>query len=494
MPGWPIFSRLLLIFLILAHSSLFAEPWFGSRFAQNCAACHAPGRSNLPAADRRCTLSCQGCHINPNGGGIRSEYGKWTSQRWLRSYMMETVGHKAGPAPYEQQVYAKKSTTESRKTPHRSGGEANRYPAKSAPQLVTANESHQRTKAFDRHHVPEKTGENLSEFLQSIPVDDPYWERRQNPVVGGVDLRFQYFKPLEPKQEKGRFFAMTGDFGLGLRPVSNLHKLQVVYESRFLGQISGPPLDEQISQAQTRSLYALVDDLPWNSFVMGGYYQPLFANDAADHNKLSRKFVAASLTGNSRGAYRLLYKAFSVGAAPNVPYFNVHHIAKRIDDSNPDDRTQGFAANAGLRFVSLGASLQYSLWSTKDRSPEFRDTRIMMQALHLNSTLGQDRLFLGWEGILSEVERDRDFYRAWVSSVEMRWRFYREFYLTGEWAVANSDENLEEGSAKQQKYGIQAFIWSGIAWHGAYVINDFRTSGRERPSQHYFSSQIHIYY
>ena len=60
-----------------------AQAWLSNRYAQNCAACHAPGRFNKPLSERRCTLSCQGCHVSPNGGGMRSSYGKWTQERWL---------------------------------------------------------------------------------------------------------------------------------------------------------------------------------------------------------------------------------------------------------------------------------------------------------------------------------------------------------------------------------------------------------------------------
>ena len=46
-----------------------AEPWLSTRYAQNCAGCHAPGRINLKAKDRRCSLSCQGCHVNQMAAG-----------------------------------------------------------------------------------------------------------------------------------------------------------------------------------------------------------------------------------------------------------------------------------------------------------------------------------------------------------------------------------------------------------------------------------------
>ena len=81
----------ILMFLSLYGMKLTAEPWLSTRYAQNCAGCHSPGRKNLVPKDRRCSLSCQGCHVNPNGGGMRSFYGKWNSKYWLRSTRLKKI-------------------------------------------------------------------------------------------------------------------------------------------------------------------------------------------------------------------------------------------------------------------------------------------------------------------------------------------------------------------------------------------------------------------
>ena len=103
------YSRLfVLLGFVILNTQLSAEPWLSTRYAQNCAGCHSPGRKNLPPPDRRCSLSCQGCHVNPNGGGMRSFYGKWNSQYWLRSARIKKNNYnKKIFADFSKQIYGK---------------------------------------------------------------------------------------------------------------------------------------------------------------------------------------------------------------------------------------------------------------------------------------------------------------------------------------------------------------------------------------------------
>jgi hypothetical protein len=76
-------SRRFVQFLVLAYALVqpaLGTPLIALKEANNCAACHPDGRAQKPVFERRCTLDCQGCHIDPNGGGGRNEWGKYYSQ------------------------------------------------------------------------------------------------------------------------------------------------------------------------------------------------------------------------------------------------------------------------------------------------------------------------------------------------------------------------------------------------------------------------------
>ncbi|MFK7873486.1 MAG: hypothetical protein AB8C84_10055 [Oligoflexales bacterium] len=75
-----IFSFFFFSFIFLCPLSAFATPLIALKEANNCGGCHKPGRSQRPVLWRRCTLDCQGCHVDPNGAGPRNAWGAYYAQ------------------------------------------------------------------------------------------------------------------------------------------------------------------------------------------------------------------------------------------------------------------------------------------------------------------------------------------------------------------------------------------------------------------------------
>lgn len=76
-------QKSLWLFYLLLFSTPFpgeSTPLIALREAQNCDGCHKGGRSQKPFLLRRCTLDCQGCHIDPAGASARNEWGYYYSQ------------------------------------------------------------------------------------------------------------------------------------------------------------------------------------------------------------------------------------------------------------------------------------------------------------------------------------------------------------------------------------------------------------------------------
>lgn len=459
--------RTCLLFLFAATATVAsAEPWLSTRFAQNCAGCHAPGRKNLQPVDRRCTLSCQGCHINPNGGGLRSGYGKWNEQRWLRTFKSDLLHHDKAVAPLSRQNYGtgdKKVSKKKGKKARKVSTKKLKMPKEGFP-LVEVDSATVPEHLYLRDGLEFVTA-TRDEFLYQIPQGDPYRLLDESKIDGGADVRTQFTQytytdnnPDTPDSDKPQWrrFLMNVDFSLRWRPIHR--KVHFVYESRMLGSpVPDAKYEDTLKQSSTRSLYLLVEDLPYNVFVMGGYYRPLFGNFIPDHYAIAQEMTSYAMTGSTKN-YGIVYNAMSAGTAPNVPYLNVHLIQKRIGDA--DDRTKGFALNTGLRFVTLGGSLNYSYWRTTDERSD-RKIAVEMHSFNAAALLFRTTTSIEAVSLARDVDTE-DFRQGGVYMLDTYTQIWRENYFTLAYSLANTMRELKPGKTNQSKVGLKSFIIPGV--------------------------------
>ncbi|WP_132318633.1 hypothetical protein [Pseudobacteriovorax antillogorgiicola] len=461
-----------------------AEPWLGTRFAQNCSGCHAPGRKNLPPVLRRCSLSCQGCHVNPNGGGLRSFYGKWNENYWLRSFRVKRLKQPKLIAPFHKQFYGRKQKKLSVQN-------IRKIIRKGFP-LVRSNEEFENELLYDRYHDKfyHVNAKSRREFEFSIPQTDPYRLMDEQKIDGGGDFRFFAYKYMDGEDQDLHPFLMEATFGIRYRPLRHTH---FVYEARYLGVPIGQQMDTIPGQEQTRSLYVMQDDLPWNIFVMGGYYRPLFGNYTPDHTALAQEMASFITTGQANST-RNLYKALSVGSAPNVPFGNIHYIMKRVG-TNGNDKETGIAGNFGLRFVTFGAQVNYSFWTTTDASEEANSKRVEMHAIEFRGTWRE--YIVGIEGVsMARDEELSDFREGGVITLEGKYRFWRENYATLDIAQANVARNVLPGSSSQIKLGTKHFLTPGLEVGVSYSMDsdDQTLPTAAKTDQTTLSFMVHTYF
>ena len=471
-----------LLFLMLTPGSTQAEPWLATRFAQNCAACHAPGRKNLPPVLRRCTLSCQACHINPNGGGVRSFYGKWNENYWLRSMRVRDLKQPKMFAPVHKQVYA-------RKPGKKLSPKGQKKIIETGFPMVRSEQEFVNEILYDRYHdrLHQLSAKSRKEFEYTIPQEDPYRLMGRRKLDGGADFRFLALKNLKGEDTTLRPFLMEMSYGLRYRPMRNYH---LVYESRFFGQPVGQRVDLIPGTEKTRSLYGMVDDLPWNSFVMYGYYRPLFGRYTADHTNLAQEMIGVATTGSAT-TYANVYRAITAGTAPNVPYANLHYIMKRISPTL-NEKENGFAGNFGARFVSYGAHIGYSFWATKDETDQANPIQVEMHSIEASAAYLE--YVFGLE--LLSIARDdplNDFREGGVYTLHGKYRFWRENYATLEYATANTAKDLTPGSGTQIKIGSRHFVIPGLNL-GVQYTSESNKSEIASEDRTYFSILIHSYF
>ena len=71
--------------LTLISVAAQATTMYAARSARTCDNCHVtPNKwENPPLPERKCNMSCQSCHVDPAGGGMRNASGRFFGQSTL---------------------------------------------------------------------------------------------------------------------------------------------------------------------------------------------------------------------------------------------------------------------------------------------------------------------------------------------------------------------------------------------------------------------------
>ncbi len=475
---------LIVVSFVFTLDLVQAEPWLANRYAQNCTACHAPGRLNRKPSKRRCTLSCQGCHVNPNGGGLRNQYGKWNEERFLRSFYTGLAWNKKSPAPLHKQRYFQKNLKQMAKSKKKKGKgkqasvrklskkQMLHYARFGAPLVEIPKAITDEDPYFESSNYT--TARNKVEELSRMSRNDPYRVERRNMVTVGGDLRLFYLQrsegaPAGSKLEEGTFFPMVFDFGVRVRPIKE--NLSFVYEGRVLnaGNLGpgGDPssLDKLFGPRGAginRSAYMLVDDLWYNSYLQVGFFRPMFGLYNPNHTAMINDYTNLDFTTS--------IKQVGFGLAPNVPFGIFNYILPSEGvGAGSISAEEGFNFTLGLRFVRLGAHAQLHYWQSED-DQGLNPRKRTMWNINGGVVLLDRRLIVNGE--LTNVRKEfAGLDETKILGVDVRGRIWREVYLTGGYAQANaaiafnnttSGTGISPGSGTETTLGIRGFWISGF--------------------------------
>lgn len=310
-------------------------PIYAGRSGRTCDNCHVTPNKwvNPKLADRKCTLSCQGCHVDPAGGGMRTVSGRFFG----RSTMPMIATSPRPTADWDR----------------------------NAPYVGRRDKA---TSYNDNLPYGPSTIEEIPDFREEVsdgwawgqPLGSEsrwgFWDGRYHSLAAdpmlrvGVDLRAAVLAPLA--------FPMQVDVPVVFHPI---HHLTFLVNTGARGRSSG--FGDSFSNDHSpyfREAFVMLHEAPFQSYVKAGRFVPSFGLRLDDHtSSIRRQFELDGSQPESR------VTGVELGANPNYPFFQWSYFRMTSRTRPPDqwdifnyDEGWGMAANVGYRHEgwTVGAS------------------------------------------------------------------------------------------------------------------------------------------
>jgi len=312
-----------------------ATPQYAARAGRTCDNCHVtPDRWKNPRlVERKCTLSCQGCHVDPAGGGMRTVSGRFFGRSTLPMIATSprpTADWDRG-APYLGR--RDRATSYNSHLPY------------GPPTLERARTWNHPVRDRFARGVPFDGATNRYGFFQGR-----YGRLRADPLVrAGWDIRLATLW-------SGNLiaFPMQIDLPVAVHPI---HHLTLFANTGARGRRSG--YKDAFDDPRTpyfREVFVLLHELPFGTYGKAGRFVPSFGLRLDDHTTRTRRgFGLDGSLPSSR------VTGVEWGAAPNYPFVQASYFRLTSAQRQPAawnvfhvDAGWGAAVNAGLRHTGWG--------------------------------------------------------------------------------------------------------------------------------------------
>jgi len=294
-------SAVFVLLLMLAPGALHALPLYSARAGRTCDNCHLTPNEwvNPKLAERKCTLSCQACHVDPSGGGMRNASGRFyqratlpmiatsprPTQDWDRDFL-GLVGRRDRATTYNDSL------------PQGPANAAERSAARFAPHDLWAY------------------GTPLGGSSDYALFQGRYGALRADPLFRiGWDLRLATYVARSTL-----VFPMQADVNAVLHPVEHLSVLANVGARGRTGGFRDTREDPHTPYL--REMYVLLHEAPMLAYVKAGRFVPAFGLRLDDHTVQTRR--AFELDGSLP---ETRVTGVEIGLAPNYPYASLSWFA-----------------------------------------------------------------------------------------------------------------------------------------------------------------------
>ncbi len=436
----------LVAFFALAFfpGALGATPLYSAREGRTCDNCHL--RPNLwknpPVFDRKCTMSCQSCHVDPAGGGMRTAAG-----RFFGSATLPMIATNPRPTQDWDSWIGKFLWRKDRATTF----------TDSLPEGPPDFESSKnpRFAAHDRYALGGPAG-GSSRYAPT--------RGRFGPLNADPLLRVSWDLRLALLVAQGAlFFPMQADVAMAVHPVEHV---------TFLGNVGArgrsTGLSDTVDDPRTpylREGFLLLHEAPGNAYVKAGRFVPQFGLRIDDHTAQTRRtFEQDGSVPEAR------VTGVEAGFNPNYPYVNASWFQSTAVTRLPSafdifdtDGTHGMAVNLGYRELGWSAGASTLL----HRRPPAEGGDATSFALHgvLNPWFYCRSLPLTYQaeydwGRWERTSGRETFRRAFWQELDWRAGNGVNVLLAQDWA--DPDTDVKDDHAFRLSAGVQVTPYTGI--------------------------------
>lgn len=322
----------------LAYSRVaLAVPQYAAQAGRTCDNCHIiPDWDTPKLAHRKRNMSCQSCHVDPAGGGMRTTAGRYYGRSTLPMIA-------SSPRPQDD-------------WDHNAPGIGRRDKVTPYEAYMPIGPRNIEQAAAYRDSINDKWAWGMHQkLIPTAPFPGRYFGLNPDPKfrIGGDFRMGALFAG-----ESGQFFPMQADLSAVLHPIHHATALMTIGAR---GQSSG--YSDTFDDSHTpyfRDLFVMSSEWPYQAYAKAGRFMPSFGLRLDDHtNRTRREFELDNSLPDSR------VLGVEVGAVAAYPFIHASYFQTKSKYEEPDpwdifdvDDGTGYAVNLGWRDLawSLGAS------------------------------------------------------------------------------------------------------------------------------------------
>lgn len=427
---------LALALLALTPSAALALPMYAQRSGRTCGNCHISptfqdpdGWDNPDLSRRKCNMSCQGCHTNPLGGGLRNTSGRYYGQSTLSVLPLQERSY----SDYDRELVGRDLLNWMRSawTTPVAGGPNVKKTIPSDYQEALAGVGAGQTGGWSAF------GDPLGDVSEYAYWDGRYGDLNADPLLQlGGDMRLAYYSG------SGSVFPMQLDLHAAVHPIEHVTAMGTVAAR---GRTAG--INAVIGQDRLpffpRNAFVMVHELPMMAYAKAGIFMPSFGTYIDDHTSFTREFFEMDVSKSEDTV-----AGVEVGLAPNYPFAQLSFFRNMTPPEAPEGANPGWGAAANLGWRDLGFSVTGS-FMIKRRDLEARgDLEAASLGWGFNPMAYTNAIPLTYMGELAVGNRQRvltgERTAYWATYHEVWWTIFNGLSFRAKYDAGRRDADLAD--------------------------------------------------